>query len=591
MRRQSLFWQLFLSYLLITLGVLAALSLYASHTLHRFHRGQTRSHLEARAELAEMKVRQLLQSGETAGMDALCGELARRGHARFTLILPDGTVVGDSEEDPARMDDHSRRPEIRRALVGETGASVRRSRTLQREMMYVAVPVEIEGRLAGVVRTSLPLKGLAETLSPIYGDIVVAAAAIALVAVALSVFAARRVTGPLADLQRGARRFAQGDLDHKVPVANTREIASLGEAMNVMASRLHDRIRTVIQQRNELEAVLGSMTEGVLALDEDQHVLRINASAAELLSCDAAAAVGRSIQEVVRNPGLQAFVGEALDTDEPLEGDLTVPMEKSERHLQARATPLLGADGIPVGTLIVVNDVTRLRRLENIRREFVANVSHELRTPITAIKGFAETLLEHGPHSPEERERFLGIIDRQADRLQELFNDLLTLSRAEREAERGEIALQPEAVGAVLESAAELARPDAEEKGIRLTVECPGELRAQINPPLFEQAVFNLVDNAVRYSPPDTAVRVDARREGDEIVVCVSDEGPGVEAEHLDRLFERFYRIGKGRDRGSGGTGLGLAIVKHIAQSHHGTVGVESTPGKGSTFRIHIPAI
>jgi two-component system phosphate regulon sensor histidine kinase PhoR len=357
-----------------------------------------------------------------------------------------------------------------------------------------------------------------------------------------------------------------------------------------MAARLNNRIRKVVQQRNELEAVLGSMVEGVVALDQDQRVIRMNPAGAELLGTDPDTAVGRTIQEVVRNPELQSVVAEALREEGTVEGDVTLPGQQEERSMRVRATTLRDADGKATGTLLVLQDVTRLRRLQQIRRDFVANVSHELRTPITAIKGFAETLLEEGGDEPEQRRRFLDIIARQANRLESIFEDLLSLSRAERLSERGAMELTMEPLEPVLESAVELVRRAAGDRGVAVEVDCPPDLTARINAALLEQAVFNLVDNAVRYSPEGASVQVTARPSDGEVVISVRDTGPGIASEHLPRIFERFYRADRGRDRSSGGTGLGLAIVKHVAQSHGGRVSVESTPGQGSTFTIHLPA-
>ncbi len=591
MRSRRLFWHLYPSYLLITLAVVAAVSWYAADALHRFHRKESRRNLEAKAALAQAQLDQMLKAPMLSRVDRLCSDLAERAEARLTVILPDGTVVGDSEKDPEEMENHANRAEIRQALLGETGTAVRPSPTLQKEMMYVALPVEADGRLLGVVRTSLPVTSLRQSLRPFYKGIALAAVVIAAVAGAVSLLVSRRISGPLEELERGAKRFARGELDHKISRGPTEEVGAVADAMNLMAARLGDRIRTVIRQRNELEAVLGSMAEGVMAVDQDQRIIRMNPAAARLLDCEREGAEGRLIQEVVRNPGLQSFAARALSSEEGLQADLVLPAREGERCLQARATSLRDAEGEPSGMLLVLNDVTRLRRLQGMRREFVANVSHELRTPITAIKGFAETLREEwSSEAPEEHRRFLEIICHQADRLQELFDDLLTISRTERHEERGEIDLETGLVEQVVETAVEMCRARAEEKDIHLVAECDENLRAELNPPLLEQAVFNLLDNAVRYSPPESTVHVEAGRRDEEIAVSVRDEGPGIEPEHLPRLFERFYRVEKGRERSSGGTGLGLAIVKHIVRNHHGRVEVDSTPGEGSTFTIILPA-
>jgi two-component system phosphate regulon sensor histidine kinase PhoR len=590
-RGKRLFWRLYPGFLIITLGALLALSWYAWDALRDYESQRTRQGLRARARLAAQQVKPLLAAERHRLINAQCREWRQRADARFTVILPDGTVVGDSHEDPARMDNHAGRPEIKEALAARAGQSVRPSPTLRREMMYVAVPVMEGNRVVGVMRTSLPVASLRETLGAIRARLLAAVGVVAVLAALLTLWLSRHLTRPLQELRRGAERYSEGALQHRIAVSGAREFADVANAMNSMARRLQERVRTVVRQRSELEAVLSSMVEGVLALDEQQRVVTMNRAAAELLGFRQEDARGRSIQEIVRNPDLQDFVDRALATDEPLEGDVTVAEDGDERHLQLRATALKEPDGGAAGTLLVMNDVTRLRRLEDIRREFVANVSHELRTPITAIKGFAETLLSGTAETEEKRRHYLEIIDRQADRLQSLFDDLLTLSRTERQVERDQVTLSEGVVGDVVSTAVDLCSAAAEEKDIEIDVDCGADLRARLNAPLLEQAVFNLLDNAVSYGPEGSRVQVRIRRRGEEIAISVEDEGPGIRAEHLPRLFERFYRVHRGRDRKSGGTGLGLAIVKHIAQAHNGRVSVESTPGEGSTFTIHIPAV
>jgi two-component system phosphate regulon sensor histidine kinase PhoR len=274
-----------------------------------------------------------------------------------------------------------------------------------------------------------------------------------------------------------------------------------------------------------------------------------------------------------------------------VEGDIVLRDTEGERFLQAHGTVLRGAQGQEIGALIVLNDVTRLRRLETLRRDFVANVSHELKTPITAIKGFVETLLDGAVDDPENAQRFLQIITRQADRLNAIIDDLLDLSRIEQEAEKGGIPLVRGALRPVLEAAVQACSLNAREKSLAMVLHCSGELAAQINAPLLEQAVVNLLTNAIKYSEPAGRIVVDACQFGDKVMVKVQDWGCGISPEHLPRLFERFYRVDKARSRKQGGTGLGLAIVKHIVQSHGGEVVVHSTPGQGSTFTLMLPAI
>ena len=298
---------------------------------------------------------------------------------------------------------------------------------------------------------------------------------------------------------------------------------------------------------------------------------------------------GRPINEVVRNAALQSFVTEALHSTEPLEQDVELRNEQN-RLLRVRGTALKDADQEHMGALIVLNDVTRLRRLERVRRDFVANVSHELKTPITSIKGFVETLIDGAWKDPAEAERFLGIVGRQVDRLNAIIEDLLSLSRLEQEDEESRIALEDGPVRAALLSAIEVCSVKAAEKDLEVELHCDSDLRAAISAPLLEQAVVNLIDNAIKHSEPGGRIEVEGEQRPDGVVIRVRDQGCGIPREHLPRLFERFYRVDKARSRTLGGTGLGLAIVKHIAKVHGGTTSVESSIGKGSVFSIHLPA-
>ena len=589
MRRRRILWHIYPYYLLVIVLSLVAVSWYASSSIKEFYIDRTTSELEARAGLFERRIARYFEGGDERKLDSICNELGSISGTRITVIDPTGVVLCDSKKDPARMENHGDRPELIEALAGIVGRSIRYSGTLRRDFMYVAVPVKKDGEIVGAVRASLPLAFIDENLRGMYFKIVIGGIVVAIIGGIVSFAVSRRISRPLEEMKRGVARFANDELSYRLPVRDLEEIGDLAEVMNEMAARLEDRIKTVIRQRNEQEAVFSSMVEGLLAVDTDERIIKVNRAASTFLGVDAEAVSGRTIQEVVRNPALQNFVARALSTVEPVEGDIVLHNGSGERFLQAHGTQLYNPGGERRGAVIVLNDVTRLRRLENVRRDFVANVSHELKTPITSIKGFVETLQDGAINVPRDAEHFLNIIAKQADRMNSIIEDLLLISRVEQEVEKEKIRFETGKVRAVLQEAIQVVESKGNNKDIKIELECPDTLLARINPALLEQAVINLVDNAIKYSEPGGRVTVSAQQGAEEVLVSVADRGCGVEKEHLPRLFERFYRVDKARSRKLGGTGLGLAIVKHIVQAHRGRVTVESTPNEGSTFSIHLP--
>ncbi len=587
MRKRRLLWQIYPFYLLITVIALLAVGWYASRALGHFYLAEMARNLESQARLVKEQIQPSLLGADSTGIDAICKRLGREAGTRVTVILPTGIVIGDSDEDPERMDNHGDRPEVREAMFGQTGRSARYSYTLEKRMMYVAIPLGDAEGIAAVVRLAIPITAIDAVLRRAYIRIAIAGVIIAVLVAAVSLVISRRISSPLAELRRGAERFASGDLGGRLAVPKSDEIGALAEAMNQMAAELDSRIQTIIRQKNQEEAILSSMAEGVLAVDADERVIMLNQQAAHILGAGGTDAEGRSLQEIVRNPDLQQFVSQALSSQAAVESDIA--LDGGQRYLRAHATVLRDQEGGRMGVLVVLHDVTRLRRLERVRADFVANVSHELKTPITTIKGFVETLLQKEMHGSGEARRFLRIVAKQVDRLNAILEDLLMLSRIEQEADRAEISLEVCDIRPVLEAAVETCRVSASARQIQLDLKCSEPCRARINAVLLEQAVINLIDNAIKYSDPGGIVEVEGLGESGRLTIRVRDRGCGIAEEHLPRLFERFYRVDKARSRKHGGTGLGLAIVKHITLAHGGQVSVESKPGAGSVFSIFLP--
>ena len=587
-RRRMLIWQIYPPYLLITVFSLFAVTWYASNSLVRFYLDQTAKDLEARANLVKKQIVGLLNPLDSNAVDFICKESGQLSSTRITVILSDGKVIGDTRETPRFMDNHADREEVSGALGGYVSRSVRFSDTLQQKMMYVAVPLLEEQQVVAVLRTAISVASLDKTLHSVQLQIAFGGLVVAVLAAFVSLVVSRRITQPIEKIKQGTVRFFEGDLSHRLPVPNTEEMAGLTEAMNRMAAQLENRMEKVVQQRNELGAVLSSMLEGVIAIDRNEQILNMNPAAGRIFDCNPDQVSGRHLQEVIRNLALQRFAVRALKSTETIEDDFVLYRE-GERILNIQSSPLNDAGNRQIGSLLVINDVTRLRHLENVRRDFVANVSHEIKTPLTAIQGFVETLLHVNGQSRREQERFLGIILKHVNRLNAILEDLLVLSRMEQEKGPSSIQLVNSRIKDVIQTAVQICQPKATAKNIDIDINVADHINANLDATLLEQALVNLIDNAVKYSDEGSRVRITVESSTKEVSIKISDRGSGIPQNHLPRLFERFYRVDKARSRKLGGTGLGLAIVKHIVLAHGGHIGVESTLGEGSTFIIQLP--
>ncbi len=587
MKKKHLFWLLLPSYWILTAIAIVVVAFYAFHSMSDLYFRALEKDIFTRATLLSPQIAPLLKQQDIPAIDALCKQLGQTAGTRFTVIMPDGSVAGDSDEDPGIMEHHGDRPEIRNALAGEAGMDTRYSRTLKQEMMYIAVPLKAsDHETLCAVRASLPMTEIKGELNKMTVRVIVASILTGILAMVVCIGVVRHITYPLRGMGYAARKFAEGDFNHRIPAQQTRELDQLAGSLNTMSEQLSKTLSTLSQQRNEQQAVLSSMDEGVLAIDRKERIIHMNRVAGEILGVDHKEAKRELIQQVVRHANLQEFIKAALSSRKPISRDLTL-IGDTERQLQVRGRVLNNAEDETIGALVVLRDVTQLRHLETVRSDFVANVSHELKTPITSIKGFVETLLsDDWKHEPDIL-RFLEIISQQAGRLNAIIDDLLTLSRLEQK--DGVVMKENAPLNSVIENAIYLCQLQAGKKNIQIETICPDHLELEINAPLLEQALVNLIINAVKYSEPDKKVLVLAEKQPDQVVLYVKDEGFGIEPRHLERLFERFYRVDTARSRKLGGTGLGLSIVKHIVQAHEGTIRVESKLGAGSTFFISLP--
>ncbi|HEY4309600.1 MAG TPA: ATP-binding protein [Pirellulales bacterium] len=576
MARKRLLWQLYPSYVLVAVTSLVSVGWYAAYLLEKSYESQLDSRLQLATQLVERQAGSEISSQDADRLRPLCDAVASQTHANLAIVSPAGaTVVQSGGEESTNA-----APQIVPAAVAP--------RTGEKDLV-VRLPVVRDGRELGTIIGWVPQAVVQQATRRLQITLVGAGLLITICAASFCLFVARQVSRPFEEIREVAERFARGDLAYKLAAGDSEEMTGLAGALNQMASQLQERLQTIVRQTSEQQAVLSSMVEGVLAIDAQQRVITLNEAAAELVGNTLTNPLGRNLHEVVRNPDLRRFADRVLASNKSVEDDVVLHGDP-DRVLQIRGTSLRDPHNRDeIGAVIVMSDVTHFRRLETIRRDFVANVSHELKTPITSIKGFVETLLDGALSDPHDAERFLRIVATQADRLNAIIEDLLALSKIEQSERSADLKVEEVAIKDMLQAVLHDCQSKAAQREIQVRVECDDTLLAQINAPLLEQAVTNLLDNALKYSEPGSEVLITAVQRDAEVTIAVSDRGCGIDDEHLPRLFERFYRVDKARSRKLGGTGLGLAIVKHIVQAHQGRITVDSTPGVGSVFRIHLP--
>ena len=542
--------------------------------------------LTLNARLVEDILRDEFQSEDISRLRSSVKRLAGETETRITVIRPDGAVLADSEKDADLMDNHWNRPEVQVALKGEIGQSIRYSGTLKEKMMYLALPLKEADSVIGVVRLALPLTEVQAKIAHIYRAIVGGALLALLIALVIGFFTAESFARPLREMMSAAQNIAQGKYK-ELRVRSGNEIGQLAGALNRMSEKIQDDIRTITEGRNELRAILSSMAEGVIVVDKEGKILLLNSSAEKILGLSAEKVTGKFLWEVLRKEELISLVKKTLATGN--EEGIEMVFDLPEMHvLHAQAAPILSEGQNNSGVVVVFHDITRLKQLEKLRREFVANVSHELKTPLTSIKGFVETLMEGAISDSENSLKFLKIIQQHTERLDNLVNDLLELSSIE----TGELPMNFEKIK-LKELIDHIAASFADELSrknqlLKISV-IPEDLEAWIDEEKMQRVLSNLLDNAHKYTSSGGQIEISATQELDRIKIEVSDTGEGIPGEHLPRIFERFYRVDKARSRQLGGTGLGLAIVKHIVLAHGGEISVESKVGVGTKFSIYLP--
>ena len=577
--------RLFLISLALIAISLVASEIYLTRTLHAQLVERIRADLLLRARLVAQRVAAAAAPIEnTAVYDALADEMAGAAGARVTLVRKDGAVAGDSEVELAaltRAENHGGRPEIIDALSTGEGASVRFSTTTNRRLMYVAVPVVRNGETIATARLAMPLDEIDQTMTNLHKTLAGAGLLALLVAAALSWLAAQLTSRRLREFTDIARHMAAGSLSARTRASGRDEIAALGTALDQLAASLSRTLDSLRGERDLLTGILSSMSEGVLVVGDDRRIVLTNPALRAML-LTGPDPVGKNVLHVIRNADLIALLEDAAQGVAPeMELDLTGLLP---RRVLVRAITLSAQPG---AVLAVFVDLTELRRLESVRRDFVANASHELRSPLTSVRAAAETLAAV-KDDPEAAARFIESIRRNAERLENLVTDMLELSRIESRELR--LQIEPVDLHAAAKRVVSQHAHRAKLKNMDLTNAVAGTLMLRADRRALEHVLENLVDNALKYCPEGASVRVDAAPADGLIRVAVADTGAGIAPEHLPRLFERFYRVDPGRSRELGGTGLGLAIVKHLVEAMGGTVAAESRLGVGSVFSFTLKA-
>ncbi len=539
------------------------------------------------------------RTGDEASLNAFYSEQAKKikqyADARVTFIRADGKVLGDSDQIPSEMDNHLHRPEIEDALINGEGFTIRYSDTLKRNMLYAAIPVMKGSDLIGYLRLSMSLEQVEETIRKLWYFLFAGLIVLFLISGYISYRFAKGITRPIEKITRVAKQITNMNYEARVMSHNHDEVGQLGLAINQMADSLQLQMNKIQENESRLKGVLENMVSGVMMIDREERIVLLNPSAEEILGFSSQELLGKKYNEAKQQYEFIKLIQECIEIREHIRDEMNFYYPE-ERILEINLSPISQADEEWSGVLIVLHDITAVRRLERMRSEFVANVSHELKTPIAAVKGFAETLLAGALNDKETAESFLQIIFDESDRLNRLIGDILELSKIE--SRRIPLHLSPVHLNTFLVKSLNMMSTEAEKKGIELSLKVDDDIYLEADEDRLRQILVNLLSNGINYTPDGGKVRVKVEpiltnQDGDyeRLQLTVSDTGIGIPKKDLPRIFERFYRVDKARSRSSGGTGLGLSIVKHLVELHKGTIRVESEVGMGTRFIIELPVI
>jgi len=580
-------WRLTATYIFLIIISMLVLGAYLLYSLEGYFYNNLETRLKTQAQLACRVIEDIPHDWSTAAMEDMAGKISRDVKARVTIISSSGVVLGDSEKDSRQMENHLDRPEIQEAKRNGIGLAIRHSSTLGIDMMYVAVPISRNNKTVGFMRLALPLTEAKHAFSKLWSAVLIAILLTVICTAPISLMLGKKVTKPIEKLIEFAGQISKGNFNYQASIQSNDEIGELAKTLNQMTATIDEKVKLISEERSKLKTVLANMTSGVILVNKNGYVDLVNPAAEKFLSFMGQKSIGLPHTTVIKNPELSARINEALKKRKAVEKEIKINCP-DESTIEVNISPIRDHFGNFTGVIVVLHDITEIRKLEKMRRDFVANVSHELRTPVTAIKGFTETLLDGALYDQAACKEFIEIIDKEVNRLARLIHDLLELSKIE--AKQVKLNRRPANIIAVIRDTVNKLQSQIESAGLTMELNLPDkEIKVNIDQDLIGQVILNLVDNAVKYTPSGGKIQIEVSDKKHDIIVWVRDTGIGIPSKDIERIFERFYRVDKARSRKQGGTGLGLSIVKHIIDIHGGTVGVNSTPGKGSEFFFTLP--
>ena len=578
---RSIYWKLTVPLILLVLLALGFLGFYMINTTRSSQISHLKSQLVNEAKLvANISTSSFADPVQQDNLDTIAKTISGEISTRITFIAKDGTVLGDSDQDPTTMENHLTRPEVAAALATGEGQATRYSATLHENMMYVAVLVKNQGQLSGIARVALPLTTVESSVNAEVTTILSGIAIAALLFIAAAALITRMITRPVRQITKAAESIASGNMEQIIPTRTYDEIGRLGHAFNDMSQHLKTTMASIVEGRSNLAAVLTNLTDGVLMTDSEERIILANPAAERLFNFKETTTIGHTLIETVHDYEIADLVKKCLSTNH----EQTLQLESAGRFLRVIAVPI--APDRSLATLVLFQDLTELRNLQTMRRELIGNISHDLRTPIAGIKAMVETLKDSALNDKEAAANFLTRIDDEVDRLTQMVTELTELSHIE--TGRAELRRTPTNINLLVEEVVAQMNPLAANRPVTIFTDL------KINPPIIKvdrdrirQTLINLVHNAIKFNKPGGKIIISTIYDTESITVSVSDSGTGISQEDLPHIFERFYKADKARSRG--GSGLGLAIAKHTIQAHGGTISVKSEEGKGSIFSFNLP--